>query len=165
VLAAAPVLHELVLTGSMPPAALNERQQNLLALRTLRLHAGAGACPLVARQTTYWVLPALENVVVEGTARAEALEALWKTFGGQLRGLELELGNNGSMGDVDGIVQACPALEELNLRLGVEYLDLCSNSAIDFESEDSITKIWAWTRNTLQRVGICVDAEKLSVET
>jgi hypothetical protein len=51
------------------------------------------------------------------------------------------------------------------LRLGVEYLDLCSNSAIDSESENSITQIWAWTRNTLQRVGICIDAEKLSVGT
>ena len=163
VLAAAPVLHELVLTGRMPPGALRQHRQRILALRTLRLHAGAGACPLVARQTTYWVLPALENVVVEGTARAEALEALWETFGRQLRGLELELGGGVSMGDVDRIVRACPALEELNLRLGVKDLDLCSNSEID--TEDSITQIWASTHNTLQRVGICVDAGKLSVKT
>lgn len=163
VLAAAPVLNELVFTGRMPPAALRQHRMRFLALRTLRLHEGAGTCPLIARQMTYWALPALENVVVEGAARGAALEALWETFGGQLRGLELELGGGVSMGDVSGIVQACPALEELNLRLCLEDLDLCSNSAMD--SEAGTVRTWASTHNTLRRLGISVDAEKLSVKT
>jgi hypothetical protein len=91
--AVAPSLRELVLTGPMPLAALRQHRLRLGALRTLRLHAGAGACPLVVRQTTYWVLPALENVVVQGAARADALQALWGAFGGQVRVLELELGS------------------------------------------------------------------------
>jgi hypothetical protein len=88
-------------------------------------------CPLVVRQTTYWVLLVLENIVVQGPARAEALQALWVTFGGQVRMLELELGSGVSMGDVGSIVEVCPVLEELNLRLGMEDLNLCSNSTVD----------------------------------
>lgn len=152
----------------MPLAAL--RQQHCVrlgALHTLRLHAGAGACPLVVRQITYWALPALENVVVGGAARAEALEALWKKFGGQVRVLELELGRGRgagadgvSMGDAGKIIQVCPALEELNLRMGVADL---WNSTVD--SDDGTTPTWACTHSTLQRVGICVDAGEWSVKT
>jgi hypothetical protein len=36
-------------------------------------------------------LPAPENVVVEGSIRAEMLEALWEAFGGQVHVLEIEL--------------------------------------------------------------------------
>ena len=161
-------LHELVLTGPMPLAAL--RQQHCVrlgALRTLRLHAGAGACPFVARQTTYWELPALENVVVEGAARAEALGALWSKFGGQVRVLELELGcGRGagvSMGDVGKIIHVCPALEELNLRMGVADLNLCWNPTVD--SDDGTTQTCDCTHNRPQRVGICVGAGEWSVKT
>ena len=167
-IASSRTLHELILTGPMPLAAL--RQQHCVrlgALRTLRLHAGAGACPFVARQMTYWALPALENVVVGGAARAEALEALWKKFGGQVRVLELELGRGRgagadgvSMGDAGKIIQVCPALEELNLRMGVADL---WNSTVD--SDDGTTQTWACTHSTLQRVGICVDAGEWSVKT
>ena len=162
--AAAPSLRELVLTGPMPLASLRQHRLRLRELRTLRLHAGAGMCPLVVRQTTYWVLPVLENIVVQGPARAEALQALWGTFGGQVRVLELELGSGVSMRDVGSIVEVCPALEELNLRLGVEDLNLCSNSTVDLEG-GVITQTWACTHNALQRVGICIDAGKWSVKT
>jgi hypothetical protein len=164
---AAPSLQELVLTSSMPLAALRQRRLHLPALRTLRLCAGAGMCPLLVRQTTYWVLPMLENVVVEGpAARAEALEALWEKFEGQVRVLELEVGGL-SMGDVGKIVGVCPALEELNLRLDVEDLDpsSCWNSTIDPDDDDMVRTSWACTHNTLRRVGICVDAGQWSVKT
>ena len=120
-------------------------------------------CPLVVRQTTYWVLPVLENIVVQGPARAKALQALWVTFGGQVRMLELDLGSGVSMGDVGSIVEVCPALEELNLRLGMEDFNLCSNSTVD--SEGGVIQTWVCTHNTLQRVGICIDARKWSVRT
>ena len=161
--AAAPSLRELVLTGPMPLAALRQHRLRLGALRTLRLQAGAAACPLVVRQTTYWVLPVLENIVVQGAARAEALQALWGTFGGQVRVLELELGSGVSMGDVGSIVEVCPALEELNLKLGMEDLNPCSHLTVD--SEVGVTRTWACTHDTLQRVGICVDDGKWSVKT
>lgn len=164
-LIAAPSLHELVLTNRMPFTALRQNRLHLPTLRTLRLHARAGMCPLVARQTTYWVLPVLETVVVEGAARAEALELLWEKFGGQVRVLELELGRGGergglSMGDVDKIVRVCPALEELNLRVGVENLYWNLTVGLD----DDILWTSACTHSTLQRVGICVDAGELSVK-
>ncbi|KAI0308372.1 hypothetical protein B0F90DRAFT_1813642 [Multifurca ochricompacta] len=117
VLMASPALRELVLVGQMPFAALCQRRLHMRALRTLRLSAGAGMCPLVARQTTYWALPALENVVVEGCARAGLLEAVWEAFGEQIR--VLELGRGVPMQDVGKFISACSALEELNLyRIG-----------------------------------------------
>ena len=63
-LIAAPSLHELVLTGPMPRAPQQNRLY-LRALRTLRLHSGAGECSFIAEQITYWELPVLENVVVK----------------------------------------------------------------------------------------------------
>ena len=160
---AAPSLRELVLTGPMPLAALRQHRLRLGALHTLRLQAGAAACPLVVRQMTYWALPVLENIVVQGAARADALQALWEMFGGQVRILELEVGSGVLMGDVGSIVRVCPALEELNLGLGVEDSNLCSNSTAD--SEGGVTRTWVCTHNTLQRVGICTDAGKWSVKT
>ena len=112
---------------------------------------------------TYWALPVLENVVMQGAARADTLQALWEMFGGQVRILELEVGSGVLMGDVGSIVRVCPALEELNLGLGVEDSNLCSNSTAD--SEGGVTRTWVCTHNTLQRVGICTDAGKWSVKT
>jgi hypothetical protein len=118
------------------------------------------------RQTTYWVLPVLQNVVVEGAVPAEALEALWEKFGGQVHVLELEVGGAGagmSMGDVGKIVGVCPALEELNLRVDVADLNLCWNLTTD--SDDNVTGTWGCMHDTLQRVGVCVDAGEWSVKT
>src|SRR5260221_1640857 len=77
--------------------------------------------PSVARQTTYWALPALEDVVVTGAADAEALEALWKVHGSQMRVLEAQLGTGAGgvrghgallpMVDVGKVVSACRASE------------------------------------------------------
>lgn len=57
-----------------------------------------------------------------------ALEAVWEKFGGQVRLLDLEIGGGEwgragmpmPMGNVGKIVRVCPALEELNLRVGAE---------------------------------------------
>ncbi len=171
VLDAAPNLRELVLVGRMPYRAVRQKHPRLrqCALRTLRLHGGAAACPFVARQTTYWEFPALENVVVTGAADAKALEAVWEAFGDQVRVLEVPLGGGGgggddcgeaslSMADVGGIISACPKLEELNVRLGVEGFE---NSAAWDSSEvgiGAVTRTWACAHDTLQRVGICIDA-------
>ena len=163
ILIAAPSLQELVLTGPMPFSAVTTPHENRLLLRalhTLRLHNGAGACWFIAAQTTYWELPVLENVVVEGFGRAGPLRALWKR-GEQVRMLELALGGGlggVSIGDVSKIVAVCPALEELNLQVGVkEYVN---RTPMDV---DDVT--WSCTHDTLQRIGICIDDLDCSVET
>ena len=156
ILAAAPSLHELVLIGPIPynaPVSLRKDRLHLPALRTLRLHDGAGTCPRVAEQTTYWELPSLETVVVEGHGNAQWLGAIWQKFGGQVRRLELELGGGwrggASIGDVSKIVAACPALEELNLRVVVE-------DSTDWSPMHPDDVAWSCTHNTLQRIGICI---------
>jgi len=183
VLRAAPALHDLVLVGPMPLAALHQHHNprlRLRALRTLRLHAGAAACPFVSRQTTYWALPALENVVITGTAHAEALEPLWETFGGLVRALEVQVGGTGgtgvrgggdaplSMMDVGRVVSACPKLEELNVRMSAENFE---NSPWDSSQVDSVgapvpvPRTWTCTHDTLQRLGVRVDAGRCTAET
>ena len=163
ILVAAPSLQELVLTGQMPFSAVttpHENRLHLRALHTLRLHSGAGACWFIAAQTVYWELPVLENVVVEGFGRAGPLRALWKK-GEHVRMLELELegGWGGvSIGDVSKIVAVCPALEELNLQVGVE--EYVNRTPMDVED---VT--WFCTHNTLQRIGSCIDDLDCSVET
>ncbi|KAI9511904.1 hypothetical protein F5148DRAFT_1146505 [Russula earlei] len=164
VLRAAPALEELVLVGRMPFTALRQHRLRLPALRTLRLHAGAGECPLVARQTTYWALPALENVVVRGAASAEPLEPLWEAFGGQVRVLEMELATAGGvpMVDVGRIASACPALEECNVRVLAEEVNLrCDSQDTDGVGQSP----WACAHDTLKCVGICVVARGWTVGT
>jgi hypothetical protein len=160
----------------MPLAALRQSpRQQLRTLQTLRLHGGAAACPFVARQTTYWVLPALENVVVTGAAVAEALEALWEAHGSQVRVLEVQVGGTGadgargcgaqlSMTDVGKIASACPNLEELNVRLSAENSE---DSALDLSEGDGVGIPWTWAcaHDTLQRVGICIDARGGTAKT
>ena len=176
VLRAAPSLCELVLVGSMPLAAIRQSpRQQLRTLHTLRLHGGAAACPFVARQTTYWVLPALENVVVTGAADVEALEALWEAHGSQVRVLEAQLGGTRvgvasgcgallSMTGVGKIANACPKLEELNVRLSAEDFE---DSAWDSPEGDGVGIPWTWAcaHDTLQRVGICIDAGEWTAKT
>jgi hypothetical protein len=171
VLRAAPALHDLVLLGPMPPTALRQHRTPLRALRTLRLHAGAAACPLIARQVTYWALPALENVVLRGAARAQALEALWEAVGAQVRVLEVDVGGGEGVPvpDVGRIVGACAALEELNVRVGAEDLVVGSGrwdppGAVDADS-GGVSRTWACAHDTLQRVGIYVDAGEWTVKT
>ncbi|KAI0275252.1 hypothetical protein BC834DRAFT_1037783 [Gloeopeniophorella convolvens] len=140
--AAAPHLHELVLDGRLPLPALRQRRVRLPALRTLRLRRGAGACPLVARQTAYWDLPALERVVLEGAACAEPLDALWEAHGARLRALEL--GRGVSRADAACMMARCGALEELYLHVGA--------------AEDGVLVEAECVHATLRRVGVCVDA-------
>ena len=175
ILNAAPSLHELILTGQIPffaGTALRQKHLHLRELRTLRLHDGAGTCPYIAEQTTYWELPVLEKIVVEGLARAQPLKALCRKFGGQVRVLELELGGGGwggmSMGDVSKTVAFCPALEELNLRVVVE--DNLDRIPMDIDDmtwsvQDIHDVSWTCTHHTLQRIRIRVDLEEWSVET
>ena len=171
ILAASPSLHELVLTGPTPindPVALRQDHLHLRALRTLRLHDRAAKCWFVTEQTTYWELPALETVVVEGPGGARELEAFWGKFGKQLRVLELALGGRfqgrwggASIGDVSRIVAVCPALEELNLRVITEECADWSPTHLD-------DIIWSCTHNTLQRIRFCiydVDDEACFAET
>jgi len=176
VLRAAPSLCELVLVRPMPLSALRQSpRQQLRTLHTLRLHGGAATCPFVARQTTYWALPALENVVVTGAGDAEALEALWEAHGSQVRVLEAQLGGTGaggvrgrgallSMADVGTIVTACPKLEELNVRLSAEDFE---NSTRDSSEGDGagVPRTWACAHGTLQRVGVCIDAGEWTAKT
>ena len=151
----APNLSELVLTGRMPFLTLRQDRQPLRALHTLRLRAGASMCPLLALQISYWVMPVLENVVVEGEGRAGLFDLLWGTYGGQMRVVELVLGGTQctQIDDLAMILHDCPALEELNVRIGVAHLDGFGNR---FCAHDA-----------LQCLGICVDsgAQKWSVKT
>ncbi|KAH9033031.1 hypothetical protein EDB84DRAFT_109922 [Lactarius hengduanensis] len=146
VVRAAPVLHELVLAGPMPYTALRQHRLSLRALRTLVLAEGAATCPLVARQISYWALPALETLVLRGPARAEALEPLAEAFAKQVR--VLELGPGVAPLEACKIVGAFPALEELNVLVGGADGVLC-----------------ACAHDTLQRVGVGVNAEKWDGET
>ncbi|KAH8987380.1 hypothetical protein EDB86DRAFT_3082292 [Lactarius hatsudake] len=125
VLRAAPVLHELVLAGPMPLTALRQHRLSLRALRTLVLADAAAACPLVARQISYWALPALETLV-----------------------RVLELGPGVSPLEACKIVGAFPALEELNVLVG---------------GADGVLR--ACAHETLQRVGVGVDAKEWDGET
>ena len=160
-LKAAPSLSELVLTGPMPHGALRQDRIPLRALRTIRFRSGACGCPFLNLQTSYWVMPALENVVVEGGGRAKAFEELWGTFGAQVRVVQLELGGDGDgmrMDDVREIVNACPELEELNLRIGCGHLNGWSpmdNTVVDAVSASAP----AYVHDALQRLGICVDSD------
>jgi hypothetical protein len=147
VLRAAPTLHELALTGTMPFTALRQHRLRLHALRTLCLVEGAAACPLVARQITYWALPALETLVLRGAARAEALEPLVQAFAAQVRVLEIGLAV--SPLEAGMIVDAFPALEELNVQVG---------------GAGGVLRA-AWAHDKLLRVGIGVGVEEWDVWT
>ena len=142
VLRAAPALHELALSGTMPLTALRQQPLRLRALRTLRLAGGAAACPLVARQITYWALPALETLVLHGAARAEALEPL----AAQVR--VLELGHAVVPLEGSWIVDAFPVLEELNVLVG--------------GGGDGV--LGACAHDALLRVGIGVDAKEWDIQ-
>jgi F-box-like len=165
VLCAAPALEVLVLVGSMPFTALYQRRlPPLKRLTMLRLQEGAGTCPLVTRQMTYWALPALENVVVEGPARAEVLEVLWETFGGQVRvlELELELGNLVPVYEVQRIIGGCPALQVLNLRVPRRRQFALAPRRDSDDDTAAVVSVSPWCRyahQTLRRVGLCVDGD------
>ncbi|KAH9178523.1 hypothetical protein EDB89DRAFT_953085 [Lactarius sanguifluus] len=146
VLRGAPVLHELVLVGPMPLTALRQHRLSLRALHTLVLADGAAACPLVARQISYWALPALETLVLRGPARVEALEPLAEVFARQVR--VLELGPGVSPLEACKIVGAFPALEELNVLVG-----------------GAGGALRACAHPTLQRVGVGVGAGEWDSET
>jgi hypothetical protein len=183
VLRAAPSLHELVLVGPMPLAALQQHHNprlGLRALRTLRLHRGAAACPFVVRQTMYWAFPALENVVITGAEHADVLEPLWEALGGSVRVLEVQLGGVGGAGarmgvadallsvmDMSRNVSACPKLEELNVRLGLEDFDNPVWDALEGGGGVGVSmpRTWACAHDTLQRLGVCVDAGSWTAET
>ena len=150
-LKAAPSLSELVLTGRMPHAAVCQDRVTLRALRTLRFRAGACGCPFLDLQTSFWEMPALENIVMEGCrARARSFEELWGTFGRQVRVVQLELGGKGMwMDDVGEIVNACPKLEEFNFRID------CGHLGGWWQMDNFLAN----TVSALQRLGICVDSE------
>lgn len=155
-LKASPSLSELVLTGPMPHAALRQDRIRLPALRTLRLRAGACGCPFLDLQISYWAMPALENVVVEGGGRAKAFEKLWVTFGAQVRVVQLELGGEGMwMGDVGEIIYACPDLEELNFRIRRDFL--IWNPDDDVANTD-YSPTW-YVHDALRCLGICLDSD------
>ena len=155
-LKAAPSLSELVLTGLMPHAALRQDRIVLHALRTLRFRAGACGCPFLNLQTSYWVMPALENIVVEGGGCAKAFEELWGTFGRLVRVVQLELGGEGMwVDDVGEIVNACPGLEELNVRISCGHLNSWSPTDVNFVNAVYVT----YMHDALQRLGICVDSD------
>src|SRR5258708_6021167 len=120
-LIAAPNLSELVLTGPIPFT--GGRCLSLPALRALHFQAGAGKSSYLMFQITPWVMPMLDNIIVEGEVRAAVLEILCVTFGRQVRVMELELGRGMSMNELGAISRICPALEEINLRIDVLLLD------------------------------------------
>jgi hypothetical protein len=158
-LKAAPSLSELVLTGLMPHAALRQDRVRLLALRTLRFRAGACGCPFLSLQTSYWVMPGLESIVVEGGGRPTAFEELWRT---QVRVVQLELGGEGEgmrVDDVGEIVNACPELEELNFRIGWGHLLNSWSPTTDDDFVNAVSISAAYVHDALQRLGICVDID------
>ena len=157
-LKAAPSLSELVLTGRMPHAALRQDRISLRALRTLRFRAGACGCPYLDLQTSFWEMPALENIVVEGGGgRSKAMDELWGTFGGKVRVVQLELGGEGMwMGDVREIIIACPQLEELNFRIGCGHLN--GRWPMDNFGVNAVSTV-VYVHDALQRLGICVDSD------
>jgi len=79
------------------------------------------------------------------------------------------------MVDVGRIVSACPALEELNVRVGAEDLNNLNqpedgNLSVDSQDAvvdggDSEARTWACGHDTLQRVGICVIAQEWTAKT
>ncbi|KAF8492012.1 hypothetical protein F5888DRAFT_1619322 [Russula emetica] len=160
-LKAAPSISELVLTGLMPHSALRQDRVPLRSLRTLRFRAGACGCPFINLQTSYWVMPALENIVVEGGGRAKAFEELWGTFGGQVRLVELELGGEAMwMDDVGEIVNACPELEELNFRIGCVHLNKGWSPRPTDDNDNFVNAVSAaYVHDALQRLGICIDVD------
>ncbi|KAI9455918.1 hypothetical protein BJY52DRAFT_614948 [Lactarius psammicola] len=147
VLRAAPALHELTLVGPMPFTALRQQRLRLRALRTLRLTDGAAACPIVARQTAYWALPALETLVLRGVPCA------WRHSSRSPRRSPrrcacLSLGPGVQALERLRLVGTFPALEEL-------YVHVSGTDTVVLDCE----------HNTLQRVGIGVDDEEWNVET
>ena len=145
VLRVAPELEVLVLVGSMPFTSIYQRRlPDLRALTTLRLQDGAGTCPFVARQLTYWKLPALKNIIVEGPARARTFEELWACER-QLRTVEIELAE---YGEVQTIISACVALETL-------YLHVPRRAVASSRDEDESR--CQYDHGSLRRVGLCVD--------
>ena len=162
-LKAAPSLSELVITGTMPHSAVRQDRIPLLALRTLRFCAGACGCPFVNLQASYWVMPALENIIVEGGPRAKTFEEPWGTFRGQVRVMQLELGVEGEGMGMDGVVEivnACPELEEINCRIGHGDLLNCWSPTMDDNSVNDLVSVAAgYVHDALQRLGICVDVD------
>jgi len=145
VLRVTPALEELVLSGAMPTSTLRHHHIRLRALRTLRLTAGAAACPLVARQVAYLALPALDTLVLLGAARADSLEPLVEAFAAQVR--VLELGPGVPSLEAHKIIAAFPALEELNVHVG--GADTGAGRALRVCAHDK-----------LRRVGLCVDSQE-----
>jgi hypothetical protein len=94
-----------------------------------------------------------------------------------VRVLEVEVDVGGGEGvpvpDVGRIVGACAALEELNVRVGAEDLVVGSGcwdspGAVDADVDGAGTgasRTWACAHDTLQRVGIYVDAGEWTVKT
>ena len=108
-----------------------------------------------------------------GAADAETLEALWEAHGSQVRVLETQLGGTGGHGaallplpmvDVGKVVGACPKLEELNVRLSAEDFE---SFVWDSSEGDGVgvPGTWACAHDTLQRVGVCIDAGEWTAKT
>ncbi len=99
-------------------------------------------------------MPMVENIIVEGTVRAPSLRVLWGTFGRQVRVMGLELGGGMGVEEVGAINQACPALEEINLRIDVPSLD-------DYGPVNRFMHwvFYACEHDALQRLGVCVDLD------
>ena len=159
-LIAAPNLSELVLTGPIPFT--GGRCLSLPALRALHFQAGAGKSSYLMFQITPWVMPMLDNIIVEGEVRAAVLEILCVTFGRQVRVMELELGRGMSMNELGAISRICPALEEINLRIDVLLLD--NYSPMD---PSRFVHLVFFMHDALQRLGLYVDLDvrEWSVET
>jgi len=82
--------------------------------------------------------------------RARAFDALWGTFGRQVRVVQLELGGKSMwIDDVSEIVNACPELEELNFRIGCGHLS----------GWWPMENVFVNAVSALQRLGICIDSD------
>jgi len=93
-----------------------------------------------------------------------------------VRVLEMELGMGGDggggccggsvpMADVGKIVSACPALEELNVRVGAEDLNNLNWDENSDAADGGEPRTWSCAHDTLQRVGICVVAREWTAKT
>jgi hypothetical protein len=116
-------------------------------------------------------MPALENIIVEGGGRAKTFEEPWGTFRRQVRVMQMELGIEGQgmrMSDVDEIVNACPELEELNIRISCGDLSNSWSPTLD-NFVNAVSVPAAYVHDALQRLGICVgvdsDVPEWSVKT
>lgn len=135
VLGAAPNVEYLSVGGELWPTYMHTACVHLPHLTTLRFRRVNAFFVLTVCR---WTCPSLRHVIFDNIADAELFWALWTTFGGQIRTVELGISLKFYVQDfLEHVLSGCTQLEELNYYVQFTHAPP--------------TK---WPQNTLKTVGL-----------